>query len=163
MMVGQLSLTLWVRNEKDPVMWRILRVGIWSIAVNEGGMGKCPGVGQNLLYLGNWKKMCQDGTKWWRNKTGDILKIQIRANLGFIKMALDFLWRTMGNSWEALSWRVMWPAVQFLWGHSCSLGREGAVRDRVEAGICVRKLLHLFWQEMMVAWIRERGLMFMVL
>ena len=58
-MVGQLNLTLWQRNEKDSVMWRISRVGIWrSIAVNEGGMGKGPGVGQNLLYLGNWKKMC---------------------------------------------------------------------------------------------------------
>ena len=52
---GQLKLRL--RNEKDSVMWRILRVGIWrSIPVNEAGMCRGPGAGQNLLYLRNWKK-----------------------------------------------------------------------------------------------------------
>ena len=56
-MVGQLNLTLWQRNEKDSVMWRILRVGIWrSIAVNEGGMGKGPGGRTEFVVFGELKE-----------------------------------------------------------------------------------------------------------
>lgn len=71
---GQLKLRL--RNEKDSIMWRILEVGTErSIPGDERSMCKGPGAWENLLYLENWKKIHQGGS---RDKTGEILRIQFR-------------------------------------------------------------------------------------